>query len=61
MEHKALPPPYKNEKMKTFLEVEGKMGPITQPTSSQYRHPALDTTLMSGRQCCKEKKEGSTY
>ena len=43
MEHKALPPPYNNQKMKTFLEVEGKMGPIPQPTSSQYRPPQLDT------------------
>ena len=29
--------------MKTFLEVEGKMGPMPQPTSSQYRPPQLDT------------------
>ena len=31
------------QKMKTFLEVEGKMGPISQPASSQYRPPQLDT------------------
>ena len=31
------------KKMKTFLEVEGKMGPIPQPTSSQYKLPQLDT------------------
>ena len=29
--------------MKTFLDVEGKMGPITQPASSQYRSPQPDT------------------
>ena len=29
------------KKMKTFLEVERKMGPIPQPTSSQYRPPQL--------------------
>ena len=29
--------------MLTFLEVEGKIGPILQPTSSQYRPPQLDT------------------
>ena len=29
--------------MKAFLEVEGKMGPIPQLTSSQYRPPQLDT------------------
>ena len=31
------------KKMKTFLEVEGKMGPIADPTSSQYRPAQLDT------------------
>ena len=31
------------KKMRTFLEVEGKMGLIPQPTSSQYRPPQLDT------------------
>ena len=31
------------KKMKTFLEVEGKMGPILQPAISQYRPPQLDT------------------
>ena len=31
------------KKMTTFLEVEGKMGPMPQPTSSQYRPPQLDT------------------
>ena len=29
--------------MRTFLEVEGKIGSIPQPTSSQYRPPQLDT------------------
>ena len=27
--------PMEHEKMQTFLEVEGKMGPIPQPTSNQ--------------------------
>ena len=31
------------KEMKTFLEVEGKMGPILQPASGQYRPPQLDT------------------
>ena len=31
------------KKMRTFLEVQGKMGSIPQPTSSQYRPPQLDT------------------
>ena len=30
------------KKMRTFLEVEGKMGSIPQPTSGQYRPPQLD-------------------
>ena len=43
MEHKTMPLPYNNQKMKTFLEVEGKNGPIPQTASSQYRPPQLDT------------------
>ena len=44
MEHKTLPSPYyKIKKINTFLEVEGKMGPIPQTTSSQYRPPQVDT------------------
>ena len=31
------------KKMKTFLEVEGRMGPIPQPASTQYRPPQPDT------------------
>ena len=37
------------KKMKTFLEVEGRMGPIPQPTSSQYRPLNWTQTLRSGR------------
>ena len=29
--------------MRTFLEVEGKLGPIPQPSSNQYRPPQPDT------------------
>ena len=43
VEHKTLPSPPIIKKMRTFLEVEGKMGPILQPASSQYRPPQLDT------------------
>ena len=42
MEHETLPPQTIVKKMQTFLEVEGKMGPIPQPASSQYRPPQLD-------------------
>ena len=31
------------KKMRTFLEVKGKLGPIPQPSSSQYRFPQPDT------------------
>ena len=37
------PHPIIIKKMKTFLEVEGKMGPIPQPTNNQYRPHQLDT------------------
>ena len=37
MEHKTPSPPTIIKKMKTFLEVEGKMGPIPPPSSSQHR------------------------
>ena len=42
MEHKTPPHHTIIKKMKTFLEVEGKIGPIPQPASSQYRPPQLD-------------------
>ena len=29
--------------MRTFVEVKGKLGPIPQPSSSQYRPPQPDT------------------
>ena len=41
------------KKMRTFLEVEGKMGPIPQPTSSKYRPPQPDTN-------CNVKKDKAT-
>ena len=40
---RLCPHPTIIKKMKTFLEVEGKMCPIPQPTSSQYSPPQLDT------------------
>ena len=42
MEHKTLPPPNNHQKMKTFLEVEGKMGPAPAP-ASQFRSPLPNT------------------
>ena len=43
------------KKMKTFLEVEGKMGPIPQPTS-QYRPPQLDTNPKVRKDNAAEKR-----
>ena len=43
--------------MRTFLEVEGKMGPIPQPTSSQYRPPQLDTYPNARRDKAMEKRK----
>ena len=40
---RVCPQPTIIKKMKTFLEVEGKMGPIPQPTTNLYRPPQLDT------------------
>ena len=40
---RLCPHPTIVKKMRTFLEVEGKMGPIPKPASSQYRPPQLDT------------------
>ena len=45
------------EKMQTFLEVEGKMGPIPQPTSSQYRPPQLDTNPNVRKDKATEKRK----
>ena len=45
------------KKMRTFLEVEGKMGPIPQPTSSQYRPPQLDTNPNVRKDKAAEKRK----
>ena len=45
------------KKMKTFLEVEGKMDPIPQPTSSQYRPPQLDTNPNVRKDKATEKRK----
>ena len=62
MEHKTPPPPYYNQEMKTSLEVEGKMGPIPQPTSSQYRPPQLYTNpkVRKGNAVEKRKRAAPT-
>ena len=45
------------KKMKTFLEVEGKMGPIPQPTSSQYMPPQPDTNPNVRKDNAMEKRK----
>ena len=45
------------KKMKTFLEVEGKIGPIPQPASSQYRLPQLDTNPKVRKDNAAEKRK----
>ena len=62
MEHKTLPHPTIIKKMKTFLELEGKMGPIPQPASSQYRPPQLDTNpkVRNDNAVEKRKREAPT-
>ena len=43
--------------MKTFLEVEGKMGPIPQPAGNQYRPPRLDTNPKVRKDNAAEKRK----
>ena len=45
------------KKMKTFLEVEGKMGPIPQLVSSQYRPPQPDTNPNVRKDNATEKRK----
>ena len=45
------------KKIRTFLEVEGKMGLILQPTSSQYRPPQPDTDPNVRKNKAMEKRE----
>ena len=40
---RLCPHPTVVKKMRTFLEVKGKMGPILIPTNSQYRPPQWNT------------------
>ena len=54
---RLCPHPTIIKKMKTFLEVEGKMGPIPQPTSSQYRPPQLDTNPNVRKDNAAEKRK----
>ena len=48
--------------MKTFLEVEGKMGPIPQPTNNRYRPPPPDTNpnVRKGNAMEKRKRAAPT-
>ena len=54
---RLCPHPTIIKKMKTFLEVEGKMGLIPQTTSSQYRYPELDTNPNVRRDNTMEKRK----
>ena len=56
---RLCPHPTIIKKMKTFLEVEGKMGPIPQP-ASQYRPPQLDTNPKVRKDNVAEKRKRAT-
>ena len=43
MEHQTLPPPHHHKKMKTYLGLEGKLGPKLQSQTNQFRPPLPDT------------------
>ena len=57
MDHETLPHPTIVKKMQTFLEVEVKMAPIPQPTSSQYRSPQLNTSPNVRKDKAAEKRK----
>ena len=48
------------KKVRTFLEVEGKMGPTPQPTSSQYGPPQPDMNPNVRKDKATEKEEKSS-
>ena len=54
---RLCPHPTIIKKMRTFLEVEGKMGSIPQPTSSQYRPSQLDTNPNVRKENAAEKRK----
>ena len=54
---RLCPHPTIVKKMRTFLEVEGKMGPIPQPASSQYRPPQPDTNPNVRKDKATEKRK----
>ena len=54
---RLCPHPTIIQKMKTFLEVEGKMGLIPQPASSQYRPPQPDTNPNVRKDSTEEKRK----
>ena len=54
---RLCPHPTIIKKMKTFMEVEGKMGQILQPTSSQYRPPQPDTNPNIRKNNAMEKRK----
>ena len=56
MEHKTLPHPTIIKKMKTFLEVEGKMGPTPAP-ASQFRPPLPNTNPNIRKDNAAEKRK----
>ena len=54
---RLCPHPTIIKKMKTFLEVEGRMGPIPQPAGSQYIPPQLDTNPNVRKDTTGEKRK----
>ena len=54
---RLCPQPTIVQKMRTFLEVEGKMGPTPQPASSQYRPPQPDTNPNVRKDKAAEKRK----
>ena len=57
MEHETPPHPIIVKKIRTFLEVEGKMGPTPQPTSSHSKSPQPDTNPNARKGKATEKRK----
>ena len=57
---KLCPHPTLVKKMKTFLEVENKMGPIIPTPVSQFRPPLPETNPNVRKGDCRKEEEGHT-
>ena len=60
LDHETLPAPHHFQKMKTFLEVENKMGPTIPALVSQFRLPLPETNPNIRKGDSTEKRKRAT-